>query len=238
MAMEIPPAIAEEWLRRTSVEYTSAALTQELTLWLIQVGASPDLVRAGLRIVDDELVHAELAFAAARAAGATGGPALIRERLRYARREALPLEHDLFRYCFATFCMGETLAVRIFSAMREGASAPAARAALDRILVDEVRHRDFGWTLLAWLCDASPAAAQLRAQAPAEIAERLEQWSHRYEGGEGDPPLGPEEVAWGLLHRARARAIYGECLARDIMPRLRRLGLAPASAATRASTQA
>ena len=56
-------AIASEWLRRVQAEYTSAARTSVFTHWLIQLGASPDLIRAGLRIVDDELAHAELSHA-------------------------------------------------------------------------------------------------------------------------------------------------------------------------------
>ncbi|MFT3922445.1 MAG: hypothetical protein QM778_07925 [Myxococcales bacterium] len=30
---------------------------------------------------------------------------------------------------------------------------PVARTALDRILRDEVRHREFGWAPLAWLLE-------------------------------------------------------------------------------------
>src|SRR5258706_410275 len=58
-----------EWLRRVEAEYRSAAITQQLALWLIQIGASPDLIRAGLRIVSDELTHSEMShrvYAAAR----------------------------------------------------------------------------------------------------------------------------------------------------------------------------
>ena len=51
-------AVRSEWLRRVEAEYRSAAITQHLTLWLIQIGASPDLLRAGLRIAGDELTHA------------------------------------------------------------------------------------------------------------------------------------------------------------------------------------
>ena len=49
--------VREEWRARIAAEYTSAAITQQLTLWLIQAGAPPDLIDAGLAIVADELVH-------------------------------------------------------------------------------------------------------------------------------------------------------------------------------------
>ena len=47
---------------------------------------------------------------------------------------------------FSGFCI---VAVRLFSRLRQNAAEPVALAALDRILRDEVRHRDFGWTLSA-----------------------------------------------------------------------------------------
>ena len=37
-------AVRAEWARRVEAEYRSAAITQHLTLWLIQMGASPDLI--------------------------------------------------------------------------------------------------------------------------------------------------------------------------------------------------
>ena len=53
------------------------------------------------------------------------------------------------------FCLGETVAVPLFSHLRERCTESLPRAALDRILRDEVRHRDFGWDLLDWLCTSS-----------------------------------------------------------------------------------
>jgi hypothetical protein len=66
------------------------------------------------------------------------------------------------------FCLGATLAVPLFRDLREGCSVPVARRALDRILRDEVRHRDFGWTLLDWLLD-QPMAEALRALVESEL---------------------------------------------------------------------
>ena len=78
-----------EWLRRVEAEYRSAAITQHLTLWLIQIGASPDLIHAGLRIVKDELAHAELSHRAFVAGGGTGAPELVREvrQVRLAKQQ-------------------------------------------------------------------------------------------------------------------------------------------------------
>ncbi len=75
------PAVADlvttEWRRRTEAEYISAAIAQQATLWLIQLGGPPDLIRDGLRIAGDELTHGELSAAVATSAGGDGGPAVI-----------------------------------------------------------------------------------------------------------------------------------------------------------------
>lgn len=135
-------AVRREWLRRVEAEYRSAALTQHLTLWLIQIGASPDLVRGGLRIAGDEIAHAEMSHRAYVAAGGDGGASLVRETLELARTPGEPLEHDVARVGVETFCLGETVAVPLFKELREPCTVPVARRALDRILRDEVRHRD------------------------------------------------------------------------------------------------
>src|SRR3954452_12363576 len=53
----------EEWRRRVIAEYRSASVTHSIVGWLLQLGASPTLLHEGVRIIDDELVHAEMAFA-------------------------------------------------------------------------------------------------------------------------------------------------------------------------------
>src|SRR5215212_3774912 len=105
-----PPAtdaVRREWLRRVEAEYRSAARTQHLTLWLIQIGASPDLVRAGLRIAGDEIVHAEMSHEVFLAAGGEGGPRLVRESLELTRQGSDPLEYDVARTAVEIFCLGE-----------------------------------------------------------------------------------------------------------------------------------
>ena len=144
--------VRAEWLRRVEAEYRSAAVTQHLTLWLIQIGASPDLLAAGLRIVRDELAHAAMSHRAFLAAGGAGGPAMARETLGLPRT-AGALEDDVTRVCLDVFCLGETVAVRLFKELRQACDVPSARRVLDRVLRDEVRHRDFGWALLGWLLE-------------------------------------------------------------------------------------
>src|SRR5690349_2949928 len=140
--------VRREWLRRVEAEYRSGAHAQHLTLWLMQLGAPPDIIELGLRVVSDELKHAELCDEVYREAGGDGSPKLARDTLLLRRHESEPLELDVLRTGLEMFCLGETVAVRLFTRLREGCSVPVARRALDRILRDEVGHRDFGWTLL------------------------------------------------------------------------------------------
>ena len=82
--------VREEWRARIAAEYTSAAITQHLVLWLIQAGAPPDLIDAGLAIVADELVHSRMSHEVYVAAGGTQPPAIDRDAAR-------PRAHDASR---------------------------------------------------------------------------------------------------------------------------------------------
>jgi len=221
-----------EWLRRVEAEYRSAAITQHLTLWLIQIGASPDLIHDGLRIVKDELAHASLSHRTYVAAGGTGGPTLARESLALVRRDADPLENDVLRVCVDVYCLGETVAVRLFKELRERCSVPTARRALDRVLKDEVRHRDFGWALLGWLFE-TPHAEALRAIVEKELPASLRRIRRMYAPDElREEPLSPADAAWGLMPVARYAAQLEKTFERDYIPRFAKLGI-DARAATR-----
>lgn len=215
-----------EWLRRVEAEYRSAAITQHLTLWLIQIGASPDLVRGGLRIAADEMAHAELSHRTFVAAGGVGGPQLARESLELKRHPGAPLEHDVARVGVEVYCLGETVAVPLFKELREPCSVPVARRALDRILRDEVRHRDFGWALLGWLVEHA-MGSELRALVVAE----LPRWFARLRASYAPPPRGvervvtPEERAWGLMPVSLYRAAVEKTITRDWEPRFARVGI-------------
>ena len=216
--------VRAEWSRRVEVEYRSAALTAHLALWLIQAGASPDLIRLALRIVDDELTHAELAHRVAAAAGAE--PRTIdRGALALARNEAEPLEHDLARTCVGTFCLGETVAVPLFAALRDGCTVAVARQALDRVLRDEVHHRDFGWSLLEWLL-ASGGGATLRALVERELPAQLAAVRTTYAPTDARAiPCSAAERAWGLMPSQMYGDIFAATVKRDYIPRFAKLGI-------------
>lgn len=224
----LPPvqrAAAKEWLRRVQAEYTSAARTHGFVGWLIQAGAPPELIRAGLRIVDDELEHAALSHAVVRAAGVEARPAFSPERLELPRtREALLA--DLTLHTLDIFCLGETVAVPLFVEMRKHCEIPEARAALDRIVVDEVRHRDFGWEMLDWLLyvDETRTRAWARELLPGLFAGVKESYGEAGAGIEGERRA-PAQFdwaqarRWGLMPVPDYARILARCFERDYVPR-------------------
>jgi hypothetical protein len=219
--------VRREWLRRVEAEYRSAALTQHFGLWLIQVAAPPELIHDALRIVSDEMTHAELSHATYVDAGGTTAPHLPRETLALLRSQG-PLEQDVLRHGVEVFCLGETLAVRLFTRLRSGCIVPSARSALDRVLVDEVRHRDFGWSVLDWLLSA-PSAGDARRLLAAELPIMLRRLRDGYvvlnEPASAPgvlnarPPFDEADRGWGLMSLGEYAEAVEETFQRDYTPR-------------------
>lgn len=228
----------QEWLRRVEAEYRSAALTQHLGLWLIQCAASPDLIKDAMRIAADELVHADLSHRAYVAAGGAEVPHLQRESLELRRHPDDPLEYDVTRVCVDVFCLGETVAVPLFVKLRAGCTVPVARRVLDRVLRDEVRHRNFGWTCLKWLLEEHPMGAELRGL----VERELPSWFGRVRAvyaptGAAELRTVPEaDRAWGLMAPATYASVLHRTLERDWTPRFGKLGIDAKAAFTAATS--
>ena len=222
--------VRAEWRNRIAAEYGSAALTQHFVLWLMQLGASPELLDAGLAIVADELEHARLSAEVHAAAGGTAPPALDRRDLELRRRPELPLEHDVVTIALQVFCLNETVAVPLFAHLREATTVPVARTALDRILVDEVRHRDFGWACLDWAL-TTPLADAVPAIAAAELPRLFAGLTRSY-GHDVDAPsaITDDDRAWGLAPARDYARILTATWDRDYAPRFAARGLDVAAA--------
>ncbi len=216
------PRVRDEWRARIAAEYTSAAIAQQVTLWLIQAGAPPELIDAGLVIAGDELAHSRLSHEVYVAAGGTEPPALDRDRLGLERHDPR-LEIDLLAAIVRVFCLGETVAVPLFRHLREACTQPIARAALDRILVDEVRHREFGWDTLDWLATTAIAPelpAWIAAHWPAMHRELVESYGHDNPAVAGDDgTLADAERAWGLAPPRDYAEILAKTIEKDYRPR-------------------
>jgi 1,2-phenylacetyl-CoA epoxidase catalytic subunit len=211
-----------EWANRVVAEYTSAARTAQGLHLLLQCGLTDGLEQTAMRIVADELEHARLSHDCLLALGGADAAAPIdHSRLRVADDPAGPLA-TLLDLVVHDFCLGETFAVPLFLEMRQTARLPAARVALDRIVVDEAVHRAFGWSALDALLATDGTGVRAR------IATRLPTWladfQHAYGDVDGPQPTA-DELAAGLLPASRYRALHAATLRDEIQPRLERRGL-------------
>ena len=226
-------AVRREWRRRAEVEYRSSAYASQLTHWLLVMGAPPVILRRGLRIVGDEIAHAELSHHVYVAAGGTEAPQVSRESMELRRTANEPLEHDVTRVVVEVFCLGETVAVPLFHRLRRGCKVPVARKALDRVLRDEVRHRDFGWLTLEWLLSL-PQAPALRALVTRELGGAFTRLRDAYVPTSLARPLRPHfderDRAWGLMPVDEYAAALRETLPKMWVPRFAAHGLDAARA--------
>lgn len=212
-------AVRSQWSRQVTAEYRSSAIAQQLTLWLTQLGASPDLIEAGLRIAQDELDHARESFDVYRAAGGGGTAALDRATLAFAGDDAVALERKVLEMTVNVFCLGETIAVPLFRHLRSGCDVDEPRSVLDRIVRDEPRHSSFGWDLLDWLL-AGPCVGMERDVErilPAGFRELGRAYGTN--NATMPPPMPDADRAWGLAPRREYAEILAATFERIWRPR-------------------
>jgi len=176
--------------------------------------------------VDDELVHSEMSHAVHLAAGGESSPHLPRESLRLPYREHEALELNLARAATEIFCLGETVAVRLFARLRSGCEQPEAAAALDRILKDEVRHRDFGWSILDW-CWTMPFRDDAAAMLHRELPGMFRRLQHIYCYGSlaEEAARAPSDAHWGMMPPSHYARALEETFSRDYQPLFARYDL-------------
>ncbi|MEO8902652.1 MAG: hypothetical protein ABI488_11645 [Polyangiaceae bacterium] len=116
-------AAAHEWRRRVVAEYNSAAITHSVLGWLLRLGASPTLLHEGVRIIEDELVHAEMAFAVLREAGDAGADVTLGGVPGLELEPGLSLLGNVCVQGVRVFCLGETVAARLFKRRKPSATA-------------------------------------------------------------------------------------------------------------------
>jgi 1,2-phenylacetyl-CoA epoxidase catalytic subunit len=123
--------------------------------------------------------------------------------------------------CLEVFCLGETVAVPLFVELRRQCTVLVARQALDRIVKDEVRHRQFGWDLLDYLLDREPA---LTDKAQSLLPEAFTRLDARY-GKDFSQGATEAERAWGLMAPWEYARILSETVETQYRPRFEELGL-------------
>jgi hypothetical protein len=117
------------------------------------------------------------------------------------------------------------VAVPLFKELRAECTVLPAKRALDRILRDEVRHRDFGWTLLGWLLE-SPLGPALRDVVAKELPGDFARLRRSYAPAFALAiEIDAADASWGLMPPAKYADCLRRTLERDWIPRFKKLGL-------------
>lgn len=165
-------ALAAAYTEQGLFEHASVASFARFVLELLAVGAPPELVRAGQEALGDELRHATAFFGLASAyAGTPVGPGNLDTQ------DGLPATSDLRSLALATAaeaCIAETVSAMQLAAAHTHATDPTVRTVLARILEEELRHVELGWTTVGWALanapELRPALVQLFADAERHVA--------------------------------------------------------------------
>jgi hypothetical protein len=215
------------WPMRAAEELRSALIFRALAHASARSTTTAGWAHEFLSAAHDEIAHAQLC--------ASIGARLGAERPRWDARPVHarlePMTDPLFRalaLALVEVAMGETVSMTMFRAGRRAAQEPLTRAALERILTDEVRHQRLGWRALgAWrpgLSEKTLGALQEEARVALGAMEQMiaAPALHRLEAA---VPFEPAYAALGVLApESRVEAFYG-AVERLVLPRLSRLGL-------------
>src|SRR5262249_25641361 len=115
--------------------------------------------------------------------------------------------------------------VPLFKKLRDKCTVVPARRCLDRVLRDEVRHRDFGWALVGWLLEQQ-GGAELRALASRELPGWFAKLHAAYGAAIREGASVPDDDrAWGLMSPGECVATVERALVREWVPRFAKLDI-------------
>lgn len=216
------PRVHREWSNRVAAEYRSAAITAQVLHWLISVGANDALVSTCMRIVRDELDHAQLSHDCLVALGGGGQAQLdLSNMAEPTLKEGVVA--SLLDSVLQNFCLGETFAVPLFNRMYEGTTQPDARRVLTRVLQDEAVHRGFGWDALDALLESDGQAVRtfVSARLPHHVARFHQAYAPRRDG----VPLTEQERCCGLMDLKDYREVWTRTYTDDVTRRFAKRGI-------------
>lgn len=209
---------AQQWLADARMEHASVASFGRVALELMALGAPAKLVEATHRAALDEIEHAKVCMAVARACGA--------EVVEPGAMEITgPRPADFGRFAADTFiegCVGETIAALAVRRAAGRCGNPDLSAALERIAADEAEHAALAWRSVRWALDGDPMGvrAALRERAHS-FTQTLRSNEERSTAGEG---AGPSELhALGRLSPAELASARSDAWHGIIAPMLAEL---------------
>jgi hypothetical protein len=221
------------WAARACDEYRSHIGFIHLLSDMAEAGLPFDLIATGTRVVRDEARHVELCRRLVVALGgdnaAMGTPAMVRADPR------LPAAARVLHQVVGSLCIGETLSVRMLSAVMQRRLDPLAAETLRVLTTDEALHGRFGWAVLEAVLPELDARAHRAVQAwlPRFLLEAERAFAPRK--GPGDDALVAEVPSpFGSLPPAERDRLFDHYLRRDVLARFDDLGLQGSAAWERA----
>ncbi|MCX4239464.1 ferritin-like domain-containing protein [Paraliomyxa miuraensis] len=211
--------LAERWARSALAEHASVASFARFVLDLSAMGAPPELLSEAAAAMQDEIRHAQVAFALASAyAGHPMGPGPLPMRGLSAGGDP----ETIVRMAIREGCIEETLAAAEAELAAHRATDPAVRQALSAIAEDEARHAVLAWRFVDWAVRSDPSLASavreemLRAM---ELADAAESDDVEHELGDGTSPEDEELAsAHGVVPERLRRQLRAQCLRNTIRP--------------------
>jgi hypothetical protein len=221
------------WAARARDEYRSHIGFIHLLSDMAEAGLPFDLITTGTRVVRDEARHVELCRRMVLALGGDDGdlgePAMVRADAR------LPAAGRVLHQVVGSLCIGETLSVRMLSAVMRRSLDPLATETLRVLTTDEALHGRFGWAVLETVLPELDARARraVRSWLPRFLLEAQRAFAPRR--GAGDDALVAGEVSpFGSLPHVERNRLFDDYLRRDVLARFDDLGLEGSAAWERA----
>ncbi len=198
--------LADYWIDAALAEHASVASFARFVLDLASMGAPPALLRDANAAIQDEIRHAQAAFALAETyAGSAVGPGPL-------ELQGLVVGTDpeaIVRAAVREGCVEETLAAAEAELAAHRATDPVVRRTLAAIAEDEARHAVLAWRFVDWALTRTPQLA-------AAIEDELQRATAAIEAAQPEPaPLGldPEIAsAHGMLPPALRQQLRARCM--------------------------
>lgn len=201
--------LAESWARTALAEHASVASFARFGLDLAALGAPPELLADTAHAMQDEIRHAQLAFALASTyAGRSIGPGPLPMHGLAAGGSA----EAIVRAAVREGCIEETLAAAQAELAAHRATDPIVRAVLTAIADDEARHAVLAWRFVDWAVQRDASLATIVRE---ELRRALDAAAEASDDALELPPTEDEVlsahgvVPEGLRLRLRARCLRG-----------------------------
>lgn len=204
-------ALAAQWRENGRTEHASVAAFARLTLDLVALGAPPALIAGAQRDALDEIRHAELCFALARAIdGKNESPAAFPDAARartLSRIRGVALA-ELAVDSLIDGALHEGVSARIVAKLARRAVDPSIRAILKQIAADEGRHSAHGWDVVRFcLAQGGAPVAHALASAVRVLPKTMATPLPPSSGRPADAATGGWE-RWGIMGSALEAAEY------------------------------